>query len=87
VLPDEAPAICPGTLGRKLSWCEEGMARVFAVMAEICWHIRVSRSNFDRSRVTITGYIALGQQWSGRGTLITNLSRKQELFAKTVTNK
>jgi len=63
------------------------MARVFAVMAEICWPIRVSRYKVDQSRETITGYIDLDEQWSGRGIGITNLSRKQELFAKTVTNK
>jgi hypothetical protein len=35
VLPDEASGQSPGTLARKLSWCKEGMARVFAVMVQI----------------------------------------------------
>jgi hypothetical protein len=35
VLPDEASGQGPGTLARKLSRCKEGMARVFAVMAQI----------------------------------------------------
>jgi hypothetical protein len=35
VLPDEAAGQSPGTLARKLSRCEEGMARVFAVMVQI----------------------------------------------------
>jgi len=35
VLPDEASGQCPKTLGRILSRCKEGMARVFAVMVQM----------------------------------------------------
>jgi hypothetical protein len=34
VLPDASTGQGPGTLARKLSWCKEGMARVFAVMVQ-----------------------------------------------------
>jgi hypothetical protein len=35
VLPDASTGQSPGTLGRKLSRCKEGIARVFAVKAQI----------------------------------------------------
>ena len=35
MLPDESTGLSPGTLGRELSRCKEGMARVFAVMVQI----------------------------------------------------
>ena len=35
VLPDATSGQSPGTLARKLSRCKEGMARIFAVMAQI----------------------------------------------------
>jgi hypothetical protein len=35
VLPDDSTGQNPGTLAAKLSRCKEGMARVFAVMAQI----------------------------------------------------
>jgi hypothetical protein len=35
VLPDDVPGTDPGTLARIMSRYKEGMARVFAVMAQI----------------------------------------------------
>lgn len=38
----------PGTLAAKLSRCEEGMERVFAVQVGVAWAMRVSRYNHYR---------------------------------------
>jgi len=35
VLPDASTGLGPGTLAEKLSGCKEGMARVFAVRAQV----------------------------------------------------
>jgi hypothetical protein len=48
VLPDDSTGQSPGTLAAKLSRCQEGMARVFAVMAGANWIIRVSRYTVDK---------------------------------------
>ena len=48
MLPDGSTGHCPDTLAMKLSRCKEGMARVFAVMAEVSLVIRVSRYKFTK---------------------------------------
>jgi hypothetical protein len=44
-----------GTLAAKWSRCQEGMARVFAVMAGANWVIRVSRYTVDKWPVNCLG--------------------------------
>ena len=51
LFPDAASGQGPDTLASKLSWCKEGMARVFAVMVQIlieCWCDRGTRSLSSR---------------------------------------
>ena len=64
MLPDASIRADPGTLGRKLSRCKEGMARVFAVMQEFCGVRAVSRYKLLRSQKIITGYKTVSEHWS-----------------------
>jgi hypothetical protein len=64
VLLDAASGQNPGTLDAKLSRCKESMARVFAVMKELCGVRAASRYKLYRSREIITGYKTDGEHWS-----------------------
>jgi hypothetical protein len=64
VLTDAASGQNPGTLGRKLSRCKEGMAHVFAVMQGFCGVRAASRYKLYWSREIITGYKTDDEHWS-----------------------
>ena len=63
VLPDASTGQGPDTLGRKLSWCKEGMAHFLPSGYKFYWALRVSRYKFDRSREYIPGYKVIGGHW------------------------